>query len=165
MQYMKLAPAERQERLQSLAAMPTFLAHTFGSLSDEALRTPGDDGAFSPVEQVWHLADLEREGFGERIRRLQTEIEPHLPDFEGDRLARERAYRSLSFTEGLRAFEAARTANIEALRAIEPSAWNRHGTQDGVGEVSLCDMPEQMHQHDAAHKAEIEAWTRHRTSS
>ena len=158
MQYMKLSRAEQQDRLQSLAAMKRYLASSFGSLSDEELRAPCPKGAFSPVEQVWHLADLEREGFGERIRRLQAENEPQLPDFEGDRIARERAYRTLSFTEGLRAFEAARAANIEALRTIAPDAWNRRGTQDGVGTVSLCDMPELMHQHDEAHRAEIEEW-------
>ena len=160
MQYMKLTRAEQQDRLQILASMKDYLASSFGSLSDEDLRAPGPGGEFSPIEQVWHLADLEREGFGERIRRLQAEHEPQLPDFEGDRIARERAYRTLSFAEGLLAFEAARTANIEALRTVAPDAWNRRGTQEGLGTVSLCDMPELMHQHDEAHRTEIEEWKR-----
>jgi len=32
--------------------------------------------------------------------------------------------------------------------------------QEGVGTVSLCDMPAFMSQHDAAHRAEIEDWKR-----
>lgn len=48
--------------------MPAFLTERFAPLSAEEARVPGPDGGFSPVEQCWHLADLEREGFGTRIR-------------------------------------------------------------------------------------------------
>jgi hypothetical protein len=163
MQYMKLTPVERQEALRTLASMKDFLDASFASLTREETRTPGPEGSFSPVEQVWHLADLEREGFGERIRRLQAEEGPSLPDFDGARIAAERSYRSLSFEEGLRAFEAARLANIALFLTLAPEAWTRSGTQDGVGAVTLCDMPELMRQHDEAHRAEIREWQRFRS--
>src|SRR5688500_12766267 len=157
-QYMKLSEVQRQELMESLAAMKMFLRQTFGSLTPEEAQTPGAGGSFSPVEQVWHLADLEREGFGLRIRRLQTESQPHLPDYDGTKVAHDRDYRSLSLPAGLRSFEAAREANIHTLRALSTEAWVRSGTQDGVGTVSLCDMPAFMHQHDQAHIAEIQEW-------
>jgi hypothetical protein len=160
MLYMKLDTAGRAELLAALSAMKGFLREAFASLDAQTARTAGPDGAFSPVEQVWHLADLEREGFGERIRRLKTEANPRLADFDGARIARERDYRSLALAEGLRAFEAARDENIRVLRAIPEAAWRRAGTQDGVGPVTLCDMPEFIRQHDQAHVAEIEAWKR-----
>lgn len=162
MQYMKLTPLERQEALRTLASMKDFLDASFASLTPEETRAPGPDGVLSPVEQVWHLADLEREGFGERIRRLQAEDGPSLPDFDGARIAAERSYRDLSFEEGLRAFEAARLANIALFLTLAPEAWARAGTQDGVGRVTLCDMPELMRQHDEAHRAEIRTWQRSR---
>ena len=112
MQYMKLGEVQRQELMEALAGMKHFLRETFGSLAAEETRTPGPGGSFSPVEQVWHLADLEREGFGVRIERLRTETNPHLPDFDGAKIARERNYRALSLSEGLRAFEAAREATF-----------------------------------------------------
>lgn len=158
MQYMRLDDAQREELLASLAAMSGYLKAAFSGLGPERVRTRGPDGGFSPVEQVWHLADLEREGFAERIRRLRSEHEPHLPDFDGTRIAAERDYRSLSFEEGLAAFSAARSENISALRALDAQAWLRSGTQDGVGKVSLCDLPAFMSQHDSAHRAEIELW-------
>lgn len=160
MQYMKLTEVERHELMASLAAMKTFLRKTFEPLTPHELQTPGPAGTFSPVEQVWHLADLEREGFGLRIRRLQTEANPHLPDFDGTKVAHQRNYRSLSLAAGLRTFEAAREANIATLQGLHPEAWVRSGTQDGVGAVSLCDMPTFMHQHDQAHIAEIQEWKR-----
>ena len=158
--YMKLTEVQQHELLEALAGMNRFLRESFASLTPEEARTPGPGGTFSPVEQVWHLADLEREGFGVRIRRLQTEINPHLPDFDGTKIAQERNYRSLSLAEGLGAFEAAREANLRALQALAPKDWLRSGTQDGVGAVSLCDMPTFLRQHDRAHIAEIEEWKR-----
>ncbi len=158
MQYMKLNDVERSELIASLAAMSQFLRDSLGSLTQEEARVPGPAGSFSPVEQVWHLADLEREGFGLRIRRLREEANPHLADFDGARIAAERNYRALSLTEGLDTFEAARAENIATLLALEPEAWFRSGTQDGVGNVSLCDMPVFLRQHDEAHIAEIRDW-------
>jgi hypothetical protein len=158
MQYMKLDGTAREELLGTLAGMTTFLADTFAALDVAEAAERGPGSAFSPVEQVWHLADLEREGFGLRIQRLRMELNPHLPDFDGDAIALERNYRSLSLADGLRAFEQARDANLAALRALPPDAWFRRGTQDGIGEVSLCDMPVFMLQHDRAHIAEIMDW-------
>src|SRR5215470_1921827 len=92
MQYMRLSRPERQAVIGSLASMPDFLDVSLGELSAVDAALPGLDGAPSPVEQCWHLADLEREGYGSRIRRLLDESNPVLPDFDGARVARERKY-------------------------------------------------------------------------
>ena len=163
MRYTLLARHERQALLEALQAMPTFLSERFTALSsDEAMRRGADD-AFSPVEQCWHLADLEREGFGVRIRRLLVEEDPFLPDFDGARLASERRYRSRSLEEGLSAFREGRAENLALLRRVERDQWSRAGRQEGVGRVALCDLPSMMAEHDEAHRAEIEAWTRARS--
>jgi DinB family protein len=158
MQYLKLTNVQRDELMRSLGTMHAFLRDTFATLSADEARRPGPNGGFSPVEQVWHLADLEREGFGLRIQRLLSEANPVLPDFDGARIARERDYRSLDLLAGLAAFEAARRSNIATLRAAPSDAWSRGGTLEGVGPVSLCDMPAFLQQHDQAHVAEIHEW-------
>jgi hypothetical protein len=163
MKYLLLERGERDALRASMMAMPEFLAERFGALTAAEAAEPGPDGLFAPVEQCWHLADLEREGYGARIGRLLAEDAPALPDFDGARLARERAYRTLSLAEGLRAFAAARRANLAALDALSDAQWSRPGTQEGVGPVMLCDVPAMMAEHDAAHRDEIEAWTRART--
>ncbi len=138
--------------------MPEDLSALFASLSAAEARQRRAGQAFSPVEQVWHLADLEHEGFGRRIERLRHETEPQLADFDGDAIAAERDYRRRSIRAGLAAFAAARAENLARLAEIAPAEWERSGTQDGVGVVALCDMPVFMSQHDAAHRAEIEIW-------
>ncbi|MBM3341890.1 MAG: DinB family protein [Betaproteobacteria bacterium] len=162
MQYMKLNVAQREQMLAGLDSMPTVLRQAFAGLTPEDLTRQGPNASFSPIEQVWHLADLEREGFAVRIDRLLNETAPNLPDFDGTQVALKRNYRALSFEAGLHALEQARSRNVDVLRDVPVAYWFRTGKQEGVGEVSLCDMPGFMAQHDAAHKEEIAAWRRAR---
>ena len=141
--------------LDALEAFPSFVRDAARGVDEEAARLPGPGGTFSLVEQAWHLADLEREGYGERIRRLLSEDRPHLPDFDGDRVARERNYRARSLAEGVAAFAAARAENLLRLRSLPSEAWGRTATQEGVGEIRLEDVPRMMQRHDFAHRREI----------
>jgi hypothetical protein len=144
------------DRLADLATMPAFLEQVASRVTAETAVVPDEGGAFSLVEHAWHLADLEREGFGERIRRLQTEAAPHLADFDGARLARERAYRERSLPEAVETFARARFDNIAALHGLREEDWAREGSQEQVGPVTLADVPRMMAEHDAAHRGEIE---------
>ena len=127
MRYLGLAPMAQDALLADLQAMPDYLAATFAGLSAADAAVPGPDGALAPVEQCWHLADLEREGYGLRIQRLLGEVDPVLPDFDGARIARERAYRSRSLAEGLAAFREARGRNLARLRTLTADEWSRAG--------------------------------------
>ena len=150
-------PTDVAELLRALEAMPADLQAAAGEMSEAAARTPPADGGFCLLEQAWHLADLEREGYGERIRRLLAERDPELPDFDGARVAAARNYRARSLAVGIAAFQAARTANLARLRSVPPEAWERAGRQVGVGAITLRDVPRMMRAHDDAHRAEIAA--------
>ena len=138
--------------LESTAALLARAADSLGPC--EARRRPSER-AFSFVENVWHLADLEREGYGERIRRILSEENPALANFDGDRLARERAYQERDLERGLALFARARAQNLEALRRLGPADWKRSGSQEGVGRVALSDIPRMMAEHDRSHGADI----------
>lgn len=111
-------------------------------------------GPFALVEHAWHLADLEVE-FGERIRRLLGENDPFLPDFDGERIARERQYLTLDLAAALAAFASAREETLRRLAGVASEAWTRRGRQEGVGVVSLAEMPGRIVDHDRAHMNEI----------
>jgi hypothetical protein len=134
-----------------LERAPTWLFEAAARLDGTSARRRGEGFAF--VEQVWHLADLEREGYGVRIARLREEDRPQLPDFEGDRIARERRYIENDVDAGLTAFARARAANLAALSSVED--WARPGEQDGVGPLTLADVPRMMREHDRGHFVEI----------
>lgn len=144
-----------REALARLASMPAFLEQSARRFVGEDARRRGPGGAFSFVENVWHLADLEREGYGERIVRLLHEQAPSLPDFDGGRVARERDYQGRSVADGLAAFAAARRANLARLAAVAGQEWTRGGVQEGVGPVTLADVPRMMLEHDDGHRDEI----------
>lgn len=160
MRSVKASKRSSNDLLLALAETPAFLRESFGGLSPEAACRPGPGGTFAPVEHVWHLADLEREGFGVRIHRLQVEDQPHLPDFDGAKTAIDRDYRSKSLEDGLADFEAARNENIETFRRVTAETFSRTGTQEGVGSVSLGDIPGLMSRHDQDHIGEITEWSR-----
>lgn len=162
MKYLMLNRADQESLWSELQEMPDFLEASFGRLSRQEAGTPGLNEAFSPVEHCWHLADLEREGYAVRIRRLQEEADPWLPDFNGAQTARERNYKALSLAEGMEAFRQARLRNIAVLKTLRVDDWARQGQQEGVGAVALCDIPTMMAEHDAAHRQDIQEWMRTR---
>jgi len=139
----------------TLESTPALLARAAAEVPEDGVRQRGTAGGFSLVEHVWHLADLEREAYGVRIRRLLTEDEPVLSNFEGDRVARERMYLRRDLAEGLLAFTSARTRNLQRLREVSAEDWKRAGRQEGIGRIQLSDVPRMMTEHDRAHGVEI----------
>src|ERR1700740_1926393 len=90
--------------LLTLESTPALLARAAAELSLRDARCKPEGEVFSFLENVWHLADLEREGYGARIRRVLTEEEPALSDFDGGLTARERRYNDRDLAQGLVAF-------------------------------------------------------------
>lgn len=139
--------------LERLSRTPALLAQVTARVPEALVRVRS--GSFALVEHLWHLADLEREGFGERIRRLLAEDDPYFPDFDGEKVAREREYLKLELAPALVAFAAVREENLRTLRGIGGEQWARSGRQEGVGIVALSGMPQRMLDHDLAHLNEI----------
>jgi len=146
---------ELETLLLTLESTPALLAKAASELPEDRVRQRGTPGGFSFVEHVWHLADLEREGYGVRIRRLLSEDEPLLSNFDGERIARERLYQRRDLADGLLAFAAARSRNLELLRDVANGAWSRTAEQEGVGTIALRDVPRMMVEHDREHEQEI----------
>jgi hypothetical protein len=142
--------------------MPAWLQGAIADLSPGEASERGPGGTFAPVEQCWHLAELERDAFALRLRRLRDEDRPALEDFDGERAAIEANYLGRSCADGVAAFAAARRANLDLIASIRTEEWSRAGTQAGVGEVALCDLPAMMAEHDASHRGELEDWLRRR---
>lgn len=151
------ARMQHQELLAHLRATPALLARALESFPQAVVRTPPRNEGFSMVENLWHMADLEREGYGQRIARILAEERPCLPDFAGDRIARERDYKKKDPSAGLTAFTDARQDNLARLASLTVTQWVRSGTQEEVGEVSLSDVARMMLEHDQSHLDEIAA--------
>ena len=143
--------------LVTLESTPALLERASSELpASLATRRPAG-GGFSLVENVWHLAELEREGYDQRIRRLLAEDDPALANFDGDRLATERCYQERDLADGLAAFAEARRENLATLRDLRSSDWKRRGTHETMGRVAMADLPRMMAEHDRSHTDDIAA--------
>ncbi len=140
-----------------LRQMPDLVVQAVRTLPGSAVADRPLDGGFAMIEHVWHLADLETDAYEVRIRRILEEDEPVLPGFDGEAVAAKRKYRALRLRDGIRKFAEARRRNLAALAALEGGAWDRAGIQEGVGRITLRDVPRLMHEHDLSHREEISA--------
>jgi hypothetical protein len=130
------------------------------SVPQELLTKQPAAGGLALIENAWHLADLEVEGYGVRLRRLLAESSPSLPDFQGDVIARERDYLHLPLAPALERFEQARAENIALINTASEADRRRTGEQEGVGIVTFARVVEMMAEHDAGHADEIAALRR-----
>ena len=107
------------------------------------------------MEVICHLRDLEREGYSVRIQKLLTDKQPSLPDIDGGRLAIERDYLRQNSATALQDFEAAREDTLRAISELTAEQWERSGTQEGVGPVTVTRVVEMMLEHDEGHLEEL----------
>jgi hypothetical protein len=142
--------------LDRLAASPVRLRALLTSMSDAALRTAPRSGGFAPIEDAWHLRDVEAEGHFLRIRRILAEDRPVLASIDGEQLARERRYLERELRTALDEFAQYREASLGLLGALSDGAWLRSAIFEDRN-VSLRDLVAAMLEHDEAHLAALAA--------
>ena len=152
-----MSETDTLELLTRLQEMPDRLAAVTAGLTNEETTRKPSAVEFSILENVWHLRDIESEGFLARIRRVISETDPVLRDLDGARLAAERRYNERDLAEGLAGFRFARLAGIAAVRDAGPHALERAGELETVGSITLLQLLNRMAEHDRGHLKEVEA--------
>ena len=153
-----------QTTLEALADFPRRLEAHFAAVPPELHRwaPPRWEGSpaewLTPIEQVWHVRDIEIDGYRERFRRTLEELHPVLPDLDGEALARERSYAERDPAQALREFRGAREDNILLLRSLAPAAFERTVTFEGIP-VTLRTLVHTLCSHDLQHLAGLQ-WLR-----
>lgn len=145
-----MSPNSVRELLDRLSVSPVRLRALLTSLSESALRTAPPAGGFAPIEDAWHLRDIEVEGHFPRIRRMLAEDTPVLAPIDGDQLAVERRYLERELGAALDEFAQYREASLGVLGALAEEAWSRRAMfQDRS--VSLRELVVAMAEHDESH--------------
>ncbi len=142
---------EVQKLLRALARTPSEVSRLVNAVPQEHLRTRPTPEEFSAVESVCHLRDIEVDGYAQRITRLLSEMKPTLADLDGARLAIERDYNRQELQPALETFRQARERNVELLRGLGTSDFDRKGSLEGVGEINLLRLVAMMNEHDEGH--------------
>ncbi len=117
-------------------------------------------GHFSLVEHCCHLRDLEEEGYTLRLRRMLREDAPVLDDFDGGAVAARRATRPRIWQAGDAGLRRGPGRNLVAaldagLRAALCPDGDLRRARDRSPFERLAEL---MAEHDAGHRAELEAF-------
>jgi len=139
-----------RELLDRLSVSPVRLRALLTSLSESALRTVPPTGGFAPIEDAWHLRDIEVEGHFPRIRRILAEESPLLTPIDGDRLAVERRYLERELGAALDEFAQFREASLGVLGALAEDGWSRRAMFEERS-ISLLELVVMMAEHDESH--------------
>jgi hypothetical protein len=144
-----------QNLIESLEAMPEFIRTLTKGLSTAELKKKPSEKEFSVLEHVWHLRDIESEGYSVRIKKLLSEKRPVLDDIDGGKLAVERGYNNLDFVEGLKAFTRARRDNIRSIKGLTLEQLYCNGIFKDAAPITLERVLQMMREHDEVHRKEL----------
>ena len=143
------------EMLTMLRSTPATLRRLLDGVTQEAAaRSRGGDEGWSIVEVVCHLRDAEERAL-ERMRILRDADEPLIAGYDQEAWARERRYAEDDLGRALEAFVAFRASHVAELEALAPGAWDRSGTHEEVGTITIAGHTLHIAAHDAVHLAQI----------
>lgn len=141
--------------LAYLSVTNARIAELIGGLSYDDFRKRTPIEAFSALENICHLRDLEIQAYTPRIERILNETEPALADFDGASVASESDYNREEPDEALKSFSLARLQNIHTLKGLSQEQLEREGLLEGVGRITLRRLVEMMGEHDDGHLEDL----------
>lgn len=107
------------------------------------------------AEQLWHVRDLEIEGYRVRFARTLTEISPDLQDLPGELMAQERGYAQRDPELALREFAEARATTVRSIRGFTEADLRRGATFEGRS-TTLAGLVHFLASHDCQHLAGLQ---------
>jgi hypothetical protein len=108
---------------------------------------------FTAIEQICHIRDIEIDGYHVRLRRLLDEDAPTLVSIDSYQVARERGYPDAPVPEILSAFRQARAQTVDLLASLNAEQWERKGSFEGYGPVTVKGLVHYLCSHDQQHIA------------
>ena len=109
--------------------------------------------AFTPIEQICHIRDIEIDGYAVRFQRTLSESNPLLETVDGYALARARAYAHDDPRAVFAAFRAARARNVALLAALTDAEFSRPAVFEDYGALTLRSLVHYLASHDQQHLA------------
>ncbi len=139
-----------RELLQALDDVPGEIATIVDALTDAQLRWKPDTEAFSILENVAHMRDLDVMATTVRVPRTLSEGNPSLENFDGTAVARAANYNAEALTEALGTLTSARRTTIATLRELGSEVLLRRATFAGEP-TTLAGVLALLRAHDAEH--------------
>ena len=151
--------AMNQATLHALGAFPEQLESFYAAipLRRANWKPTSWDGipseAFTPIEQICHVRDIEIDGYQVRIARTLSESNPNLPSIDGFALAKQREYAKADAAEVFAAFRAARAQTVELIAGLNAAELERRALFEDYGLVTVRGLIHFLCSHDQQHLA------------
>jgi len=158
--------------LELLRATPARLAQALGAANAGALHARPAPDAFSALDVLCHLRDVETDVYAPRFQQMivgaeaarRGGVEETAPMLTGrgdiDRRNAEwrtgRDYAHAVADEVLANFARARAANLALLAPLGPGEWSFGAVHPSRGPVTLYEQVERVAEHDLAHQRQLE---------
>ncbi|MFT3897219.1 MAG: DinB family protein [Thermomonas sp.] len=148
--------------LDVLSAFPAQLAAYYAEVPAGFARwaPPGWAGIpserFTAIEQLWHVHDVEIDGYHQRFRRILEEAHPFLPDLGSEALAKARDYASRDAAPALEGFRVARARTVARLASLDDSRLSRTAEFQDYGPVTVRGLAHYLCSHDQQHLAGLQ---------
>ena len=145
------AQQTREQRLQRLTRTADELAAAVKGQNEAALSRRPDAKNWAAKEVICHLRDTE-EMFNARFELIVAmDTDPKLVGPSADRMAEERQYLRNDAVEALGAFRRRREENVDYLRKLTPTQWDKGGTHPVRGRMTIDTFLTLMAWHDDNH--------------
>jgi hypothetical protein len=148
--------------LSALAAFPSQLEAHYAAIPT-AYRywaPPSWEGvpseAFTAIEQLCHVRDIEIEGYHVRFRRTLQETHPTLASIDSEPLAIERAYGTADAAKVLAEFRMARVQTMEIISSLSDAQLARTAVFEGYGPLTMRSLIHYLCSHDQQHLAGLQ---------
>lgn len=112
-------------------------------------------GAWTVRQIVCHLADAEIVG-ADRFRRVIAEENPTIIAYDEKAWAEKLDYHRRKLSQAIETFRRVRAENYELLKELPPETYQRKGTHNQRGELSLYDLLRIYAEHSESHAKQIQ---------
>ncbi len=141
--------------LSQLASAPARFASALSRLEDADSVTSAQAGEWSPVEVLAHVR-ASHDIIGTRVYYILVRDNPALLAYNDGRWAEVARYASLPVIESLEAMRLRRNELVRALSDLADGDWERIGTHEVAGPITVLQIAVQIADHDDEHIAQIE---------
>ena len=140
------------------AAVPARIALAVAGWSTERLRISPGAGAWSASDILAHVRASD-DIVAPRIYMTLARDNPPLLAFDERRWAEIADYHVADFQASLAAFTVRRSEMARVLGRLTPAEWQRAGTHEARGSLTLAAIVESLVAHEEEHCAQLEALT------
>lgn len=148
-------PPPVPDLLAELAEFRSSLLHALAAPDIDWRKRPSAE-AWSIVEIICHLRDVEREVHQPRFRALAETDNPFISGVDPDQWAEPRRYYQQDGRAALADFVAARQETLALLQNLPPDAWSREARHAFFGQTTLHELLYLAAQHDQVHWQQIQ---------